>query len=132
MKKLMILKKIAMRILSKDIKKYENIILNLNKKNTELFCAKRDVEKENTILKKDIEILKRESAQEVPVQEQKSNSYPTNLNFEVPLPLISDNRTLHDGNFINLSLTISSSMYKKEDILREIKIICQQLLKCFH
>lgn len=79
--------------------------------------------------------LKERTAQEVPVQEQSNSYYPIELKFTAPLitqSCFDKNKIIHSEDAICLKLKINSNEYDKQEILKELNLICQQLLEYFH
>lgn len=77
-----------------------------------------------------VEIIQR-TAQEVPVQEQLKEIYPTTIEFYASLQSIIDNRMVTSDEAIKLNLQINSNMYDVNDVYRGIILIYQRLLECF-
>lgn len=71
------------------------------------------------------------TAQEVPVQEQLKEIYPTTIEFYASLQSIIDNRMVTSDEAIKLNLQINSNMYDVNDVYRGIILIYQRLLECF-
>lgn len=73
------------------------------------------------------------TAQEVPVQEQSDNIYPTEIEIIRPIETydsISNILRISD-DAIRLKLTISSNLYLKQNVKEELNLACQKLLKYF-
>ena len=74
------------------------------------------------------------TAQEVPVQEQLCNVYPTCIEIKIPIESFnkSDNTIYHSSNAVMLKVVIDSNLYSSKDVIKGIKEAYQRVLECFH